>query len=60
MPGQSAVSDPVALAFVKIDRPASTREGNELPAELSDRRYARYTAGVEAVARSMDAAQPLS
>ena len=49
----------IALAFVKIDRVGTTWEWSELPPDQVDRRYARYTAGVESVARAMKAAQPL-
>jgi len=49
----------IPLAFVKIDRVASTREWSELSPEQVNQRYARYTAGVESIARSMGAAQPL-
>ncbi|HEX2572965.1 MAG TPA: NACHT domain-containing protein [Polyangia bacterium] len=50
---------PLLLGLVKIDRQGSTREWQELPADDVLRRRARYTAGVEQVARDFDAAQPL-
>ena len=49
----------VPLAFVKIDRAGATAEWSELSAEQVDRRHAQYTAGVETIARAVDAAQPL-
>jgi HEAT repeat protein len=49
----------IALAFVKIDRAASTREWTELPPDQVDRRHLRYAGGVESVARGTKAAQPL-
>ena len=49
----------ISLTFVKVDRVAATREWNELPPDQVERRYARYTASVEGVARKMAAAWPL-
>ncbi len=49
----------ISLAFVKLDRVASTREWSELSPDQVERRYARYTASVEGVAQKMTAAWPL-
>jgi len=49
----------VPLAFLKIDRTGSTDESATLPPETVARRYRDFTAGVEWVARTYGAAQPL-
>ena len=49
----------VHLGFVKIDRHGSTEEWDELPEDELLRRRARYVQGVEYVAASFGAAQPL-
>ncbi|MCP4664689.1 MAG: hypothetical protein GY856_55620, partial [bacterium] len=55
----AALGERIPLAFVKLDRVGSTGEWEELPEEAVLERRARYTAGIESVARKMDAAQPL-
>lgn len=48
-----------ALAFIKLDRVASTIEWKELPAADVQRRRAQFVSGVEQIAEEYGAVQPL-